>query len=136
MFIMMLWLSNKYYEGKGEKNYDNQKKYCIMYHPEYCNLGIYGIYWFICVTNDTNVVSGHASDGTSGGVAFILSVITCNIYGLYWAYKQGEKLDEAKTAHGIPSSNSGILYLILCLLGLGIIAWALMQSELNKFAEQ
>lgn len=103
---------------------------CIILSIVTC--GIYGIYWFICVTNDTNVVSGHASDGTSGGVAFILSVITCNIYGLYWAYK----LDEAKVAKGIPSSNSGILYLILCLLGLGIIAWALMQSELNKFAEQ
>ena len=136
MFIMMLWLSNKYYEGKGEKNYDNPKKYCICIILSIVTCGIYGIYWFICVTNDTNVVSGHASDGTSGGVAFILSVITCNIYGLYWAYKQGEKLDEAKTAHGIPSSNSGILYLILCFLGLGIIAWALMQSELNKFAEQ
>lgn len=107
---------------------------CIILSIVTC--GIYGIYWFICVTNDTNVVSGHASDGTSGGVAFILSVITCNIYGLYWAYKQGEKLDEAKVAKGIPSSNSGILYLILCLLGFGIIAWALMQSELNKFAEQ
>ena len=48
---------------------------CIILSIVTC--GIYGIYWFICVTNDTNVVSGHASDGTSGGVAFILSVITC-----------------------------------------------------------
>ena len=69
--------------------------------------GIYGLYWFVCITNEANVVSGHASDGTSGGVALILSIITCNIYGLYWAYKQGEKLDEAKTAKGIPSSNTG-----------------------------
>lgn len=97
--------------------------------------GIYGLYWFVCITNEANVVSDHASDGTSGGVALILSIITCNIYGLYWAYKQGEKLDEAKTAKGIPSSNTGIMYLILCFLGLGIIAYALMQSELNKFAE-
>ena len=51
-------------------------------------------------------------------LCIILSIVTCGIYGIYW------------------SSNSGILYLILCLLGLGIIAWALMQSELNKFAEQ
>ena len=39
---------------------------CIILSIVTC--GIYGIYWFICVTNDTNVVSGHASDGTSGGV--------------------------------------------------------------------
>lgn len=32
----------------------------------------------------------------------------------------------------LPSSNSGILYLILQLFGLGIIAYALMQNELNQ----
>lgn len=53
--------------------------------------GIYGIYWFICLTNDANTASG--TFGTSGGVAFLLSIITCNLYGLYWAYKQGEKTD-------------------------------------------
>ena len=34
---------------------------------------------------------------------------------------------------GIPSSNTGILYLILSVVGLGIVAYALMH-ELNKFA--
>lgn len=95
--------------------------------------GIYGIYWFICVTNDTNTIAGDVN-GTSGGVAFLLSLITCNIYGLYWAYKQGDKIDFAKQQRGVPSSNSGILYLILCFFGLGIIAYALMQDELNKLA--
>ena len=72
--------------------------------------------------------------GLSGGVAFVLSLITCNIYGLYWAYKQGEKIDKAKTDRGIPSSNSGVIYLILCFVGLGIVAEALMQNELNSLA--
>ena len=67
-------------------------------------------------------------------VAFVLSLITCNIYGLYWAYKQGEKIDKAKTDRGIPSSNSGVIYLILCFVGLGIVAEALMQNELNSLA--
>ena len=64
----------------------------------------------------------------------LLSLITCNIYGLYWAYKQGEKIDKAKTDRGIPSSNSGVIYLILCFVGLGIVAEALMQNELNSLA--
>ena len=51
--------------------------------------GIYGLYWFVCLTNDTNAAAD--TEGTSGGVALILTIITCNIYGLYWAYKQGEK---------------------------------------------
>ena len=101
---------------------------CIILSIVTC--GIYGIYWFIVLSNDTNTVS-NAENATSGGV---LSLITCNIYGLYWAYKQGEKIDKAKTDRGIPSSNSGVIYLILCFVGLGIVAEALMQNELNSLA--
>lgn len=98
--------------------------------------GIYGIYWFIVLTDETNAVSGHAVDGTSGGIAFLLSLITCDIYGIYWAYKQGEKLNEAKAMRNMYSdSNAGVLYLVLCIFGLGIIAYALMQNELNKFVD-
>ena len=67
-------------------------------------------------------------------MCIILSLVTCGIYGLYWAYKQGEKIDEAKTARGIMSSNSGIIYLLLTIFGFGIIAEALMQNELNNMA--
>lgn len=103
---------------------------CIILSIVTC--GIYGIYWFICLNNDTNTASN--TFGTSGGVAFLLTLVTCNIYGIYWAYKQGEKIDAAKANRGIPSSNSGILYLILTLFGFGIVAWALMQNELNQLA--
>ena len=93
--------------------------------------GIYGIYWFIVLTDEVNEAAGEIQ-GTSGGVAFLLTIVTCGIYGIYWAYKQGEKLDRAKSMRGVPSSNSGVLYLILELIGFGIIAWALMQNELNN----
>lgn len=92
--------------------------------------GIYSIYWFICLSDDVNSLS--KEEGTTGGVALLLNIITCGIYGLYWCYKQGEKLDTIKTSRGIPSSNSGVLYLILSLVGLGIITYMLMQNEINK----
>ena len=95
--------------------------------------GIYGIYWIVCLTNDVNTVSGDVN-GTSGGMVELLTIVTCGIYGIYWAYKQGEKLDFTKNNRGIPSSNSGVLYLILQIFGFGIIAYALMQNELNKLA--
>ena len=95
--------------------------------------GIYGIYWIVCLTNDVNTVSGDVN-GTSGGMVVLLTIVTCGIYGIYWAYKQGEKLDFTKNNRGIPSSNSGVLYLILQICGFGIIAYALMQNELNKLA--
>ena len=95
--------------------------------------GTYGIYWIVCLTNDVNTVSGDVN-GTSGGMVVLLTIVTCGIYGIYWAYKQGEKLDFTKNNRGIPSSNSGVLYLILQIFGFGIIAYALMQNELNKLA--
>ena len=41
---------------------------------------------------------------------------------------------EIKTARGIASSNSGVLYLVLGIVGLSIVSWALMQNELNNLA--
>lgn len=97
--------------------------------------GIYGIYWFITLTNDVNTASNHSQDGTSGGVAFLLTLVTCGIYGYYWAYKQGEKINEAKAMRNMPAdSSSGVIYLVLSIFGLSIVAYALMQSELNKMA--
>ncbi len=103
---------------------------CIVLSLVTC--GIYGIYWFICLTDDANTVSGTV--GTSGGMALVLSLITCGIYGLYWMYKQGEKIDAAKNARGIPSDNSGVIYLVLAIFGFAIISYALMQDSLNKLA--
>lgn len=94
--------------------------------------GIYGIYWFICLTDEANTVSKTA--GTSGGMAFLFTLITCGIYGLYWLYKQGEKLDAAKEQRGMSGGSSGIIYLLLGIFGLSIIAYALMQDSINKMA--
>lgn len=94
--------------------------------------GIYGLYWYACLTNDSNTASG--TFGTSGGMTIVLTIITCNIYGIYWAYKQGEKIDAAQKNRNMPSNNSGLVYLLLTIFGLSIIAWALMQNELNKMA--
>lgn len=95
--------------------------------------GIYNIYWFICLTDDANNASG--TQGTSGGMAFLFSLITCGIYTFYWMYKQGEKLDSAQDSRGIHNNgNSGIIYLVLCFFGLGIVSYALMQDSVNKLA--
>ncbi|MCI8333727.1 MAG: DUF4234 domain-containing protein [Lachnospiraceae bacterium] len=94
--------------------------------------GIYGLYWFVCMTDDTNTVANE--EGTSGVMALVLTLVTCGLYGLYWAYKCGDKLDKAKADRGMPASNGGVLYLILYIFG-GIIAYALIQNELNKLAE-
>lgn len=95
--------------------------------------GIYGWYWLYCLANDVNAVSGRTND-TSGGMVVLFTIITCNIYHIYWMYKAGEKIDDARRMRGMFSQNNGILYLILTLFGFGIIAWALLQSELNNLS--
>ena len=72
--------------------------------------GIYLIYWFVCLTNEINKASGRTSD-TSGGICFLLELVTCGIYSFYWAYKMGEKRDIVANENG----SSSVLYLVLSL---------------------
>ena len=83
--------------------------------------GLYDIYWFICLTNDSNEMS-ETGKTASGGVAFILSIITCGIYFLYWCYKLGKKV-----------GDSGVLYLLLNFIGLGWVDYILAQSKINNY---
>ncbi len=91
--------------------------------------GLYGIYWFIVMTDDVNRLSGRARP--SGGTAFLLTLVTCGIYGIYWAYQMGEAIYAAKAQRGYVGSSNGVLYLILQLV-FAIIGWCLMQDEINK----
>lgn len=104
---------------------------CIILSIVTC--GIYGLYWFVCLTDDVNTAA--EEQGTTGAVALLLSIVTCGIYGLYWAYKMGEKVDLIKSRNGMQTSNSGIMYLILNFIGLSIVTWALIQNELNQVAD-
>ena len=89
--------------------------------------GIYGIYWFVCLTNEMNKASGREND-TNGGTAFLLSLVTCGIYTYVWAYKMGEKRDALNNEN----ASSNILYLLLTLFGFGIVVYALAQDAINK----
>ena len=61
-------------------------------------------------------------------IVFLLTFVTCGIYGLYWLYKMGERCDRIKRIQG----NSNILYLILGLVGFSIISYCLIQDTINK----
>lgn len=96
--------------------------------------GLFGIYWFIVVTDDVKSITND-NQSSSGGVAFLLTLVTCGIYGFYWAYKMGEKIDYMKSMQGMPSGNSSILFLILELFRLQIVNLALIQDSINRFVD-
>lgn len=98
--------------------------------------GIFGIYWFICLTDDSKLAAND-NESASGPVAFLLTIVTCGIYSWYWAYKLGDRVDYAANSRGIGdgSSNSKILFIVLQLLGLGIVNYLIAQDKLNKISD-
>ena len=100
---------------------------CIIF--SFLTCGIYGLYWFVKLTDELN--SNAQTKTAGGGTALVYTIITFGIYGFYWFYMQGKKVDEI---NGNPNGSTGLVYIILALLGLGIIPYCLMQSEINKIA--
>ena len=96
--------------------------------------GIYGIYWFIVLSNDVGKVNNNPK--ISGGTALLLTIVTCGIYGYYWNYKLGKEMYSANQKNGMEASDNSIIYLILSLFGLQIVSWCMIQNELNKIAEK
>lgn len=97
----------------------------------FITFGIYPIYWFVKLTNETNTLAKR-ENSTSGGLAFLLWILTGGLYSIYWSYKWGEYQDEALEAYGLPKKDNSVLYLILSLLCLDFVVWAMMQSTLNS----
>lgn len=95
--------------------------------------GLYGIYWFIVMTDESNNVSDEKT--SSGGLAFLYTLVTCGIYRLYWNYKMGQKLYLAGKKYNLPISDNSVLYLILAIFSLDIVNYCLIQSDLNRFAD-
>lgn len=98
--------------------------------------GIYGIFWFISLTDDIKNASDDDSI-PSGGTAFLLTLVTCGIYGIYWAYRMGRGIMRAKEIAGYTNiTDNSVLYLVLQIFGFAIVNYALMQNELNTISEK
>ena len=94
--------------------------------------GIYGLVWFFNINSDARTVSG---DNTiSGGKAFLFTLLTCGIYGIYWNYKMGKTIYQAEVNRGMTDNDNSVLYVVLSLIGLGIVNYCLIQNDLNSMA--
>ncbi|MEE0956520.1 MAG: DUF4234 domain-containing protein [Ruminococcus sp.] len=111
----------------------NQRNIAVSIILTIVTCGIYGIYWLIVLNDETNIAANDPN-ATSGGIVFLLTLVTCGIYGIYWCYKMGQQLDKAAQIRGQVPSNKGTILLVLAIFGLSIISYALIQDELNKYA--
>ena len=89
--------------------------------------GIYGIYWAIMLAKEAVSVK----DPNDDGILEIVLMLFLPFLGFFLAEK---KFAEGCQMKGIPHSDNSILYLILGLVGLGIVNFCMMQNELNKIA--
>ena len=90
--------------------------------------GIYGIVWAVKLAREAVKVK----DVNDDALAEILLMIFLPFVGFYLAEK---KLAEGCQACGIDHKDNSILYLVLGLIGLGIVNFCLMQNDLNKIAD-
>ncbi|WP_418666357.1 DUF4234 domain-containing protein [Allofournierella sp.] len=97
---------------------------CILLTIVTC--GIYGIYWFWCITETARTVNP-AEWQVTGGMAILFSIITCGIYGIYWNYKMGKAF---MAING--GADNSVLYLVLSLFGLTIVNYCLIQNDINN----
>jgi len=89
--------------------------------------GLYGLYWQVKINDETLTLANEK--GPSGVVVILLTILTCGIYGYFWAYKMGACIDKMK---GVSNGNTGILYVVIALLGLNIVNMALIQDSINN----
>ena len=79
------------------------------------------------------MLTNRGRQGQSGGMVFLLTLITCGIYGLVWLYQMGEAVEQLHEQHGQPRGSAPLLYLLLGVFGFGIVSYALLQNELNQY---
>ena len=106
---------------------------CIILSLVTC--GIYGIIWFVNMVNDVNTVCQDEKSNQGGGTVFLLTLVTCGIYGIIWYYNAGKRMNVAGTKYNLAISDNSVMYLVLSLIGLGIVNYCLIQSDLNKYAQ-
>ena len=98
---------------------------CILLSLVTC--GIYGIYWTVMVAKEGVSVK----DPADSALLEIVLMLFLPFLGVFLVEK---KLAEGCAAQGIAHTDNSILYLILDLVGLGIVSLCMLQNDWNKLA--
>lgn len=61
---------------------------------------------------------------------FLLTLVTCGIYHIYHEFRKSSDIAQAL---GKPSDQSGLIALVLTIIGLPMICDAIQQSDINTF---
>ena len=90
--------------------------------------GFFAIYWMYVICTDLYNLNGQPSNA---GLDIILSIVTCGIYFIYLQYKWGKMIDSARRRYDLIPRDDSLLYVLLAILGLSIVNYCIIQSQLN-----
>src|SRR4051794_38191507 len=91
--------------------------------------GIYHVYWYFATLREMRDAN-HSPTGNAPWVDFLIALITLGLYGLYVDYRIGKEIVEMQAERGLRENDTSLLAIVLDLLGLGVVATALQQTEL------
>jgi predicted RNA-binding Zn-ribbon protein involved in translation (DUF1610 family) len=96
-----------------------------------------GIYWFFWQARQMRALNHLLKEQRFSFLLwFLVSIITCFLFNIYYEYIMAKAVVEIQTKQGkAPSNDLPVLSLILSIFGLHIITDAIQQHEINKFFE-
>jgi hypothetical protein len=93
--------------------------------------GIYSLFWAYSMIKKIRLVNKESTDV----VGEFLCLIFVPFYAIYWLYTRGQKITKGAASFGVNVDDNSVIYLVLSLFGLSIVAYAMMQNDLNKIAD-
>jgi hypothetical protein len=93
--------------------------------------GIYHVYWYFATLGEM-LDAGHSPTGNAPWLDFLIAVLTIGLYGFYVDYRIGKEILEMQAERGLRENDTSIIAVVLDIVGLGVVASALQQSELNR----
>lgn len=96
-----------------------------------------GIYYFYWIYQTSEALRPFNRNDNLTPALELLLCILCAPYIIYWNYKYGKIIFEVQRELEMPyPEDNTILYLILSILGLGLVGAIIMQASLNKTWDQ
>lgn len=104
--------------------------------------GLYLIYWYYKMYEELEQLTGRTPTGMSFVADFLLTIVTCSLYGIWVDYKISLQLYEMQVQHRYPAPNDTSTAAILLDVAAFVtgfvtnyVSSALQQDQLNKLMQ-
>lgn len=97
--------------------------------------GIYPIYLFFVFNSEVNrqaIMEGVQTQPRTPLVAFLLSIITCGIYGIVYQYFVAKSIQEIGRKRGYESMDPTLVVILTIFFGIGALVNVYSASEISK----